>query len=83
MRGDTVIVRAYGGTALVRRVWDAEGDTVYICSDKNFDWLSRNDGSGTCIGFPTEDVFIFTDSVPLIEPVPWHKLEQYAATARS
>jgi len=56
---------------------------VYICSDKNFDWLSREDGSGTYIGFPQEDVFVF-DEAALAEfnpPALWERLVPYHVRA--
>jgi len=40
MRGDTVIVRAFGGEALVRRVWDTNERVVYVVNHETFDSLS-------------------------------------------
>lgn len=46
MRGEFVIVRAFGGKPLVRRLWDVGKHVVYI--------TNNSDGP---VGFPIEDVF--------------------------
>lgn len=79
MKGDKVIVRTYGDNPLIRRVWDVEGDTVYICSDRNFERLMVNDSSGSYIGFPREDVFVFDQAWIESETIPalWERLIPY------
>lgn len=57
MRGDFVIVRAFGNIPLIRRLWD-EGDyCVYITNDEQYQLLNEGNGSIGPIGFPREDVF--------------------------
>lgn len=58
MRGDLVIVRAFGGEPLIRRVWKEVSRGVYITTDTVFKKLMTGE-SGTIqpVGFPREDVF--------------------------
>lgn len=53
MRGETVIVRAFKGVPLARRVWDIGERVVYITNEEGL----------TPIGFPKEDVFIYDESL--------------------
>ena len=64
MRGEYVIVRAYGGELLVRKLWDSSPRKVYVCSDESYKRLLGISGDNfppDCfpIGFPREDVFVF------------------------
>ena len=60
MRGDTVIVRAYRGEPLMRRVWDADTRLVYLCSERQFQGLWRGELRVLPpLGFPREDVFVY------------------------
>jgi len=57
MRGDLVIVRAFGGVPAVRRVWDENERGVYITDDTHYDLLATGKESVSPVGFPREDVF--------------------------
>ncbi len=57
MKGDRVIVRAFGDEALVRRVWQVNGQAVYVTDDLNFRRLEAGADAPFAIGFPREDVF--------------------------
>jgi len=57
MRGSVVIVRAFGGQRLVRRVWDVKGQTVYVCDERGFERLLSGDPDAMPVGFPAVDVF--------------------------
>lgn len=57
MRGDLVIVRAFRGVPLVRRVWEEVERGVYITDDTYFERLLAGEKSIQPIGFPREDVF--------------------------
>ncbi len=57
MRGDYVIVRAYGGVPLIRRVWDENKKAIFITNDSQFQLLSNRQPAIEPIGFPREDVF--------------------------
>jgi hypothetical protein len=60
MRGDTVIVRSYGGVPLLRKVWEDRGPVVDIVSEENFQLLEVGDPRAIGpIGFPKEDVYRF------------------------
>ena len=62
MRGSVVVVRAFDGQRLVRRVWDVKGKTVYVCDDQGFERLVAGDPEAMPIGFPAADVFEHDDS---------------------
>ncbi len=57
MRGDLVIVRAYGGMPLIRLVWEEDERGVYITDDARFKLLVAGEASAPSVGFPMEDVF--------------------------
>jgi hypothetical protein len=71
MKGEQVIVRAYGNQPLVRRVWGEGKKVIYITNDSN-------DGP---IGFPRGDVFKYDqNAVNLIKDkqCDWSKLKPWA-----
>ena len=43
MHGDMVIVRAFGGEPLVRRIWEEAGRGIYITTDTVFENLLAGD----------------------------------------
>ncbi len=57
MKGEHVIVRAYGGVPLIRRVWEENERVVFITDDKQFELLFAEKPAIEAIGFPREDVF--------------------------
>lgn len=59
MRGDLVIVRAFKGVPLVRRVWEEVEHGVYITDDTHLERLLAGESEIQPIGFPREDVFKF------------------------
>ena len=63
MRGELVVVRAFGGQPLVRRVWAADASTVYICGEQEFQRRLSGDETVWPVGFPREDVFIYDPSL--------------------
>ncbi len=76
MRGDIVIVRAFGGEPLVRRIWEDAGPGVYITTDIIFGNLLAGDNKFQPVGFPREDVFKFDPEIAaemdtLIETGKW------------
>jgi len=62
MRGEQVVVRAYGDEALVRRVWDAGEHAVFIVSEQNFWALSAGRAGLWPVGFRRRDVFCYDDA---------------------
>ncbi len=61
MRGDYVIVRAYGGVPLIRRVWDEDEHAVFITNDEQLALLLLGGLALEPIGFPKEDVYKFDE----------------------
>jgi hypothetical protein len=74
MRGDTVIVRAFGGKALKRRVWDVGDAVVYITNDEQFERLVAGKLAVEPIGFPKEDVFRVTENESSDDTIDWARL---------
>lgn len=62
MRGELVVVRAYGDEPLVRRVWDVNQWAVFICTEENYQNLLSNREALNPVGFPKEDVFQYDDA---------------------
>ena len=64
MRGDLVIIRAFGGIPLVRRIWEEVERGVYITDDTLFKRLMAGEnGTIQPVGFPREDVFKFDPEI--------------------
>lgn len=63
MRGDKVIVRSFGDRPLVRRVWAADEEGVYISAEGEYQKLSRGEEALSPVGFPREDVFRFDPEI--------------------
>lgn len=59
MRGDLVIVRAFRGMPLVRRIWEEVERGVYITNDACLERLLAGEETIQPVGFPREDVFRF------------------------
>lgn len=57
MRGDLVIVRAFRGVPLVRRIWEEVEHGIYITDDTYLERLLAGEETIQPIGFPREDVF--------------------------
>jgi hypothetical protein len=60
MRGEKVIVRAFGGEPLVRIVWAVDSGVVYICHDEGYQKLTAGE-AWIPVGFPHEDVFRYDE----------------------
>lgn len=59
MRGDNVLVRAYGDRPLERAVWEVENGKVYI---SRLDLMEQCERQEACpMGFPKGDVFLFDE----------------------
>lgn len=63
MRGEFVMVRAFRGEPLIRRIWDADEDGAQIVSDERFKALVAGDESLFAIWFPKGDLFHFNPTV--------------------
>ena len=61
MRGEKVLVRAYGDRPLVRVIWDWDPreDVVYITDEDGLVKLLSGDDGPLPIGFHRDDVFLF------------------------
>lgn len=59
MKGDLVIVRAFRGVPLIRRIWEEVERGVYITDDAHLERLLAGEESIQPVGFPREDVFRF------------------------
>jgi len=63
MRGQYVLLRAFRNKPIVRRIWDADDDTVYICNEENFARLSAGLAGHWPVAFPRSDAFAH-DALP-------------------
>ena len=58
MQGEKVIVRAFGGEPLIRLIWEAGPEVVYICTEEGYKKLLARE-VWIPVGFPREDVFSY------------------------
>lgn len=86
MRGEIVIVRAFKGRPLVRRIWDSNQEVVFITDDENFRLLSMGEEAPMPVGFHYEDVFEYRPEIAesleeLYEKgkVDWSALQRWRA----
>ena len=63
MRGQYVLLRAFGNKPIVRRIWDVTEDTVYIVSAENFERLTADLSGLWPVAFPRSDVFHYDESL--------------------
>lgn len=63
MRGDLVIVKAYGEIPLIRRVWSEGVRVIYITNDEQLKLLENGKDALEPIGFPREDVFKYNQEM--------------------
>jgi hypothetical protein len=63
MKGDYVIVRAYGDEPLVRRVWDVTDTAVYVCGDERYTSLIEGTTDLVPIGFPKSHVYVWNPEI--------------------
>ena len=56
MRGERVIVRDFRGQYLIRRVWEANTEKVYVTDDAGYGELLQGLGTPP-VGFPRTDAF--------------------------
>jgi hypothetical protein len=75
MRGDDVIVRAFGGLPLVRKVWSIGARVIYLTDDEQFQKLKAGKSALQPIGFPKEDVFKFDTAI--LESLKWSEAKPY------
>jgi len=76
MRGEIVLVRAFGGKPIKRRVWDVGVGIVYVTSDELFQKPVAGRRAPRTIGFPREDVFTDVQNQLLEsgDTIDWSKL---------
>lgn len=84
MRGEIVLVRAFGGKPLKRRVWSVRPGVVYITNEEQFLNMIEGRRAIKPIGFPQEDVFENVDSHSLEdELIDWSRLALWNAETTS
>ena len=83
MKGDTVVVRAFGGEPKIVRVWEIKEGFILICSEENYETL-RNGSKGLMpVGIPKNDVFRYNPSQEKLlknwqrDPDLWKHLVSY------
>ena len=70
-QGKKVLLRAFGGLALVRRFWEAGERVAYVTDEVGLKALQAGEDTGRMIGFPWEDVFEFRVGLSDGAPVMW------------
>lgn len=63
MRGEAVIVRAFKGVPLARKVWGIGERVIYLTDDEGLERLNTGHYTPVPLGFPKEDVFSFNKSL--------------------
>ncbi|MGI9107676.1 MAG: hypothetical protein ACR2G4_15670 [Pyrinomonadaceae bacterium] len=61
MQGEDILIRAFRGVPLTRKVWDIGERVVYATDAKGLERLSAGLSAPPPIGFPKEDVFKFDE----------------------
>jgi len=77
MKGQKVIVRAYGNVPLLRRVWDANEKTVYVMAEDEYQKLLAGLESYDPVGFSVKDTFEYTEGLVLSDSIDWSKLVKW------
>lgn len=61
MRGQTVIVRAFRGVPLARKIWDVGERVIYLTNEEGLEKLTSGRSAPPPLGFPVEDIFRFDE----------------------
>ena len=78
MKGDMVIVRAFRGVPLVRRVWEEDENGIYITDEVHFNRLMAGEDTVQPIGFPREDVFKYDPEITVeTDNLDWDRLTPF------
>ena len=84
MRGNTVIVRAYGDEPLALKVWETTEDRIYVCDDERYQRLLVWGAKPDCfpVAFPRENVYHYDKKLFDVvkenhksDPSVWNKLK--------
>ncbi len=78
MRGEVVLVRAFGNRPVVRRVWAVDADVVLITDDEQFQRLLSNEPAALPIGFQKADVFRFDPQYAGRDRLDWSQLTPWS-----
>lgn len=81
-RGEMVVIQAFGGKPLIKRVWEVTSRLVYICSDRQLELLNSGREAPPPIGFPVNDVYRYDQKAEREMAsggiVDWSSLERVA-----
>jgi len=80
MRGEKVIVKAYGNKPLVRLVWSINSAVVFVTDNTGYRLMETESEATSIIGFPQEDVFKYDPALEKIIGQPtwnWDELTPY------
>jgi hypothetical protein len=81
MRGDTVIVRAFGGKPLILKVWSVGARVVYLTDEGGIEKMQAGAEIIPPLGFPKEDVFKYEpEAAANLKRVNWAKLAPYLSS---
>ena len=87
MQGDTVVIREFGGRPLIRRVWAANDDVVFVCSEERYKHLLAGEDDRYPVGFPREYVYQYDESIVVtlqslweVDPTVWSSLSIWEAS---
>lgn len=74
-QGVEVIVSAFRGKRLRRRVWEDIGTVVLICTEEEYQRALRYNDEATCSGFPKEDI-VEVLNIPVAESARHDRTEE-------
>lgn len=90
MKGETVIVRAYGNEPQALKVWDADTEHVCVCDDAVYRELQSGTSERNPIGFFREDVFTYNENLfrevlreYKTKPSVWNRLKVWRGNDKS
>ncbi len=62
-KGTEVTVRAFGGKAYRRRVWEDLGNAILVCTEEEYQRASQLHEEATCSGVSKVDIIEIHDTV--------------------
>lgn len=77
MRGDSVVVRCFGGQAAVMIVWDEIPETVYVLAPERFEPYKQGASDYWPVGFSRADVFCYDEKTLKTGKIQWDRLVRY------
>lgn len=75
MKGQTVVLRVFGGHAVLAKIVDDLGQIVVVMSPEQYDLMQLGSQSLFPLGFTRGDVFQYEEHLPPLSDIDWQRMQ--------